>query len=48
MTQRMFAEELNVTLAMYKAYEVGKWQLTYLVYLRLRELYGVYVDQLIK
>ena len=48
MTQRMFAEELNVTLAMYKAYEVGKCRLTYLVYLRLRELYGVYVDQLIK
>ena len=48
MTQRMFAEELNVTLAMYKAYEVGKCRLTYLVYLRLRELYGVYVDQLIE
>lgn len=48
MTQRMFAEELNVTLAMYKSYEVGKCRLTYLVYLRLRELYGSYVDQLIK
>lgn len=48
MTQRMFAEELNVTLAMYKAYEVGKCRLTYSVYLRLRELYGIYIDRLIK
>lgn len=46
MTQRMFAEELNVTLAMYKSYEKGKCRLTYLVYIKLREIYGAVVDQM--
>ena len=39
-TQRRFADELGVTIAMYKTYEQGKSSLPYSVYLRLRTLYG--------
>ncbi len=39
-TQRKFADELGVTIAMYKTYEQGKSSLPYSVYLRLRTLYG--------
>lgn len=39
-TQKIFADKLGVTTAMYKAYEEGKCSLPYQVYLRLHKLYG--------
>lgn len=45
-TQKMFADELGVTIAMYKAYEQGKSCLPYSVYLRLRKLYGPFAQEM--
>lgn len=45
-TQRRFADELGVTIAMYKTYEQGKSSLPYSVYLRLRKLYGPFEQEM--
>ncbi len=45
-TQKMFADELGVALAIYKAYEQGKSNLPYQVYLRLQKVYGPFEDNL--
>lgn len=39
-TQKMFADELGITETIYKAYEQGRSNLPYKVYLRLQKLYG--------
>ncbi|MCI9097455.1 MAG: helix-turn-helix transcriptional regulator [Lachnospiraceae bacterium] len=45
-TQKMLADELGVALAIYKAYEQGKSNLPYQVYLRLQKVYGPFEDNL--
>lgn len=45
-TQRVFANELNITNVMYKSYEQGRSRLPYFVYLRFRELYGPFMEEL--
>lgn len=45
-TQKMFADGLGVTTVMYKAYEEGKSNLPYPVYLRLRKLYGPFGEEI--
>lgn len=45
-TQKMLADELGVALAIYKAYEQGKNNLPYQVYLRLQKVYGPFEDNL--
>ncbi len=43
--QKLFADELGVTTTMYKAYEQGKSNLPYRVYLRLQKLYGPFGEE---
>lgn len=44
MTQKVLADELNITTAIYKKYEQGKCRLPYQVYLRLQKLYGPFEE----
>lgn len=44
-TQKLFADELGITSTMYKAYEQGKSNMPYRVYLRLQKLFGPFGEE---
>lgn len=44
-SQRVFANELSITLTMYKSYEWGKCRVPYSVYLKLQKLYGPFEQE---